>query len=79
MLRIEGQRDSDGWPGQRIGDFVAKMQGLDNLNGNRRNGSYHGFSFRHSNVCLRTVLTIDNYSLSIVLDGAAQISDSGPW
>ncbi|CEG10444.1 hypothetical protein BN961_03884 [Afipia felis] len=55
-------------PGQRIWDLVAGMQDLDNLNGNRSNGSYHGVRFRHSDAFSRVVLTIDNYPLSIVLD-----------
>ncbi|MHC2585649.1 hypothetical protein ACVI1J_010011 [Bradyrhizobium diazoefficiens] len=34
-----GERPDELGPGQRIGDFVAARQGLDNLNGNQRNGS----------------------------------------
>jgi hypothetical protein len=34
-----GERAREGGPGQRIGDLVANLQGLDNLNENHRNGS----------------------------------------
>ena len=34
-----GERAGELGPGQRIGDLVAEMQGLDNLNCNCRNGS----------------------------------------
>lgn len=76
MLRIEGQRDSDGRPRQRIRNLVAGVQGFDNLNRNRLNGSYHAFHFRHSDAFWRILITIDNYLLSIVLDTESQISDS---
>src|SRR5262249_53934087 len=61
-----GERASDGRPGQRIGDLVAGWQGLDNLSGNRRSGSYHDIRFRHSDASRLTRNTIDNYPLSIV-------------
>ena len=52
-------------PGQRIGDLVAGWQGLDNLNRNHRDGSYHALGFRHSEAAQTTCVTIDNYLLSI--------------
>ena len=57
-------------------DLVGRRQHSDNLNKNRRNRSYHGISFRHSDAFQRTPLTIDNLPLSIVLDTESQISDS---
>ena len=53
-----GERAGELSPRQRIGNLVAGLQGLDNLNGNRSNGSYHGVRFRHSDVTLRASLSL---------------------
>ena len=37
-----GERAGEFCPRQRIGDLGAWLQSLDNLKGNRSNGSYHG-------------------------------------
>ena len=70
------QRAGDVAPVQGIGDLVSEWQRIDNLNRNRRYGSYHAVSFRHRGIHSRPGLTIDNYPLSIVIDARTQISDS---
>ncbi|GCC42891.1 hypothetical protein chiPu_0027153, partial [Chiloscyllium punctatum] len=70
------QRSDNLGPRQWMRDLVGRRQHSDNLNKNRRNRSYHGISFRHSDAFQRTPLTIDNLPLSIVLDTESQISDS---
>src|SRR3954447_22317967 len=44
----DGERLGELSPRQWIGDSVTVLQGLDNLNKNRSNGSYHGNNFRHN-------------------------------
>ena len=71
-----GERAGEFCPRQRIGDLGAGLQSLDNLKGNRSNGSYHGVGFRHSEVRSERSITIDNCRLSIGLDVNPQISNS---
>ena len=53
------------------------LQDLDNLDRNRSKGSYDGHGFRHSDTLPRATLTIDNDRLSLDIDAAARIGQSG--